>query len=92
MSDIFLCSALWCQGDIKDHNLSPLLCVRVNKKKGKGRARFVACFSSIVKYFRASCSREFPKFSYPHLPPDPVSEHFSSLFSKKLLLPVDLIC
>lgn len=84
-------SALPCHAKMTSRITNSIHCCvsRVNRKKGKGRARFMAYFSSIVE---TSCSREFPKISCPHLPPDPVSEHYSFLFSQELLLPVELIC
>ena len=42
----------------------------------------MAHFSIIVENIGASCSGEVPKIPCPHLPPAPVSEHFSFLFSQ----------
>jgi len=55
---IFLCSVLWTQGDIKDQNLSPLLCTR--KRMGRsGRERSLE--STVASYVQ----ERYLKFHVP---------------------------
>lgn len=59
-------------------------CQKVNGKKWEQRTRPIECFSIIMENIETSCSGELPKIPCPHLPPVPVSECFSFLFSRRI--------
>lgn len=90
---IFLCSVLWCQGDIKDQNLNPLLHVRKSmRRSGREGSDLWHVPTIIVGNIGASYSGEVPKIPCFHVTPAPVSEHFSFLFSQGICKDLIFTC